>query len=130
MIDVTATMLPSTVMNDGSWDAQIAESATLSDSNSLFIRCARRTVCLAVRAGVLPAVVHLDRVAVGDVANRVVRSGDHLVAPFQPRENLEVLVACDAELDRNELHALALIANDEDAFRFFARFSRLELCGR
>src|SRR5262249_12543117 len=114
MIDVTATMLPSTVMNDRSLDAQIAASAILADSNSLFIPWARRPVCLAVRAGILPGVVHFDRVAVGDVANRVVRSSDHLVAPFQPRENLEVLVACDADLDRDELHVLALLANDED----------------
>src|ERR1043165_3277613 len=35
MIDVTATMLPSTVINDRSLAAQIAASAILADSNSL-----------------------------------------------------------------------------------------------
>ena len=37
MIDVTATMLPSTVMNDRSFDAQIAASAMPAASRNLFI---------------------------------------------------------------------------------------------
>src|SRR5437667_12481671 len=37
MIDVTATMLPSTVMNDRSFAAQIAASAIFADSRNLFI---------------------------------------------------------------------------------------------
>src|SRR5438874_8873860 len=37
MMDVTATMLPSTVMNDRSLAAQIAASAIIADSKNLFI---------------------------------------------------------------------------------------------
>ena len=37
MIDVTATMLPSTVINDRSLDDQIASSAIIADSKILFI---------------------------------------------------------------------------------------------
>src|ERR1700687_1313879 len=38
MIEVTATMLPSTVMNDRSLAAQIALSAIAADSRKLFMR--------------------------------------------------------------------------------------------
>ena len=37
MIDVTATMLPSTVMNDRSLAPQIAASAIFADSRNLFM---------------------------------------------------------------------------------------------
>src|SRR4029077_7930057 len=37
MIDITETMLPSTVMSDRSFDAQMASSAIPADSRSLFM---------------------------------------------------------------------------------------------
>ena len=95
MIDVTETMLPSTVMSDRSFDAQMASSAMPADSRSLFMAASGR-VCGQVgpegrqRSGAvwksalpfpspappappaLPALrrVHLDRVAVRHVRGR------------------------------------------------------------
>src|SRR5689334_2394197 len=61
MIDVTATMLPSTVMNDRSFAVQIASSAIRADSQNLFI------------ARLLLLRVHLHEIAVGHAADGVVR---------------------------------------------------------
>src|SRR5690242_5252658 len=109
MIDVTATMLPSTVMNDRSLALQIAASATAADSKIRCTSCRSRRLPAAaeteresaaaehaLRVARLP---DLDAVAVGEAADRVVRSGDHLIAVAQPAEHLEVLVAGDADFD-------------------------------
>src|SRR5436190_16793059 len=81
MIDVTATMLPSTVMNDRSFEDQIASSAMSADSMNLFMAPG-----LEGQEGpaypdhpvlLLGFIVHLHQIAVGHAANRVVRSGDH-----------------------------------------------------
>ena len=47
---------------------------------------------------------------------------------FRPPSDLEVLVAGDAHLDRDELGPA--VAHDEHAFGFLARLARLELGGR
>src|SRR5436309_13846390 len=75
MIDVTATMLPSTVMNDRSLDDQIASSAMSADSMNLFMAPGP--------ALLFRLVVHLHQSTVCHPADGVVRSGDHFVAAFQ-----------------------------------------------
>src|SRR4029077_8564692 len=94
MIDVTATMLPSTVIKDRSLADQIASRAISADSKILFIRGQEGLLLLSV--------VHLDQVAIAHSAHGIVRSGDHLVARLDAREHLEELVAGDAHLDRHE----------------------------
>src|SRR5258708_7582772 len=96
MIEVTATMLPSTVMNDRSLADQIASSAINADSKNLFIRRAEPAALL------LLGVVDLDQIAVRHAAHGVVRTGNHLVAGLEPTHDLEVLVAGDAHFDRQE----------------------------
>src|SRR5437773_12168765 len=91
MIDVTATMLPSTVMSDRSLDDQMASSAMRADSKNLFMAWL-----------LLRFVLHSDEVAVCHAANRIVRPCNHLVAHLQPGEDFKVLVARDAHLDRTE----------------------------
>src|SRR5215831_9265932 len=90
IIDVTATILPSTVMNDRSFAAQIASSAMRADSRNLFIR---RQDGQAPPA--LPALrgVYLHCVAVYHAADGVVRSGDDLIARLKAAQHLEILVA-------------------------------------
>src|SRR5215210_837947 len=78
MIDVTATMLPSTVMNDRSFDVQMASSAMKADSKNLFIGRSGGSRLLAL----LP-VVQFHQIAVGHATHRVVRADDHLVAGLQ-----------------------------------------------
>src|SRR5262249_11590120 len=83
MIDVTATMLPSTVLNDGSLADEIAARAIAADSRNLF------TVDSKGSSGLDPLIslafrdVHFHRVAVGHAAHRAVRAGDHDVAGLQ-----------------------------------------------
>src|SRR5580765_7235983 len=76
MIDVTATMFPRTVMNDRSLEDQIASSAMSADSMNLFMTQGQE--------GLAPLlfclVIHSHHIAVGHATNRVVRSGDDLVA--------------------------------------------------
>src|SRR5580692_10450077 len=119
MIDVTATMLPRTVMNDRSLAPQIALSAIAAESRNLFMR---------VWAGpALPGllrVVDLDLIAVGHPAHRVVRAGDDLIAFPRARHHLEILVAGDAHLDRHELGLVR--ADHEHAFGFLAGLPRLQ----
>src|SRR5262245_10822797 len=105
MIDVTATMLPSTVMNDRSLAPQIASSAIPADSRSLFMRghegLERRDrqdgpnrhdlildlpafpACPAQQESLPFCRVHFYRVAVGHTAHRVVGAGDDLIAGLQ-----------------------------------------------
>ena len=113
MIDVTATMLPSTVMSDRSLAAQMALSAMPAASRYLFT------------AGLSAGWLHPDRIAVSHAAHVVVRAGDDLIARFHARQHLEVAVARDADLDRHELRAS--VADDENAFGLLARLSRLQL---
>src|SRR5262249_10320076 len=127
MIDVTATMLPRTVMNDRSLADQIASRAISADSAKLRMvvmwdRCAPSGL-----PGPL-GVVHLHQIAVGHAADGVVGAGDHLIAGFQPAEHLEVLVAGDSHLDREKLGAA--LVHQEHAFHFLPRLSRLQLRGR
>src|SRR5262245_29089674 len=103
MIEVTATMFPSTVINDRSLDPQIASSAIPADSRSLFILARERLERLegqerqtARSREYLPAHlalpaqqeslgfgrVHFYRVAVGHAAHRVIRAGDDLITDF------------------------------------------------
>src|SRR4051794_12974735 len=124
MMDVTATMLPSTVMNDRSLADQMAASAIFADSRMVFITRPGRGGWLP-RLGprpvpLVPLVVDLHGIAVRDVADRVVRPGDDLVARVHPGEHFEELVARDAHLDRDELDALFLLPHDEHALHFLA----------
>src|SRR5713226_9240247 len=93
MMDVTATMLPSTVMNDRSFDDQMASSAIIADSNSLFI-APPAPPALPALLGFLP-VIHLHQIPICHSAHRVVGTGDHLVTRLQARQHFEVLVAGD-----------------------------------
>src|SRR5581483_2095059 len=123
MIDVTATMLPRTVMNDRSFADQIASNAIRADSQSLFIRLRgprdRRLLLLGV---------DLHGVAVRHAADGVVRSGDHLIAGLQPGEHLEVALAGYAELNGDELGAV--VAQDEHAFGFLPHLAGFQFLGR
>src|SRR6185295_18890695 len=119
MIEVTATMLPSTVMNDRSLADQMASSAISDASKSLFI---------SGSGGALPAllhIIHLHQIAVGHAPHRVVRAGDHLVAALEAAQHLEVLVAGNAHLDREEFRAA--VAHQEHALHFLPRLPGLEL---
>src|SRR5438552_148054 len=149
MIDVTATMLPRTVMKDRSLADQIASSAIMADSQYLFMACGNRgeiawqafsyargappPLARARRRGpqALPALlllrVYLHEISVLHPSNGVVRSGDDLVARPKAGEHLEVLVARDAHLDRHELGTAA--PDDEHAFGFLARLPGFELGG-
>src|SRR5476649_244211 len=114
MIEVTATMLPSTVMNDRSLADQIASSAIIADSKILF---------MPGRLGhprdlFFHLVVDLDQIAVCHAADRIVRPRDHLVAGLDPGQHFEILVARDPHLDRHELRLA--VAHGEHAFCFLA----------
>src|SRR4026208_2505007 len=125
MIDVTATILPSTVISERSLADQMALSAMAAASRYLFIagrrwpisRSASR-IPVRVRVG-----LHPHRVAVGHAADAAVRARDDLVAGLGPRKRLEIAIAGDADLDRQELRASFL--DQEDTFGFFPRLSRL-----
>ena len=130
MIDVTATMLPSTVISDRSFEPQMAWSAIDADSRILlrFSTVDGLPQPCQARPPYLPLAVvfsTLTVVAVGHAADRVVRPGDDLVAGLEARDDLEVLVAGNAHLDRQELDRLAL-ADDEHAFGFLARLAGLQ----
>src|SRR5690349_8014114 len=116
MIDVTATMLPSTVMKDRSLAAQIASSAMSADS-------AKLRMGLAGLPGLL-RIVHLHRIAVGHAAHGVVGPRDDLIGRLQARQHLEILVARDPHLDRHELGAA--VADDEDALHLLPRLPGLQ----
>src|SRR5262249_24395780 len=110
MIDVTATMLPSTVMNERSFAAQMAESAMPPDSRNwptLLPNFLIQSPDLLRRL----LVVHLDQIAVGHAPDRVVRTGHHLIARLQAVEDFEVFLSRDSHLDRNELRGA--VAHDE-----------------
>ena len=117
MIDVTATMLPSTVMNDRSLAAQIASSAISADSRNLFIELSYFGFVVSTLTGSPSAMPRTE------LYGPVITWSPAL----RPDEHLEVLVAGDAHLDRHEL-GLA-VADDEHAFGFLARLARLELGG-
>src|SRR6476620_11907250 len=127
MIDVTATMLPSTVMNDRSLEDQIASSAMSADSMNLFIAPGLEGRGPAYPALLLRLVVHFHQIAVGHAANRVVRSGDHFVAAFQTAQHLEVLVARDPHLDGDEFRLAR--AHQEHALGFLACLARFQFGG-
>src|SRR6188768_2797927 len=107
MIDVTATMLPSTVMNDRSLPAQMAASARRMASMNF---CMRRP-CRA--SGPVLRFLGLHGVPFLQVSHRIEGAGDHLVARLESVQHLEVLVAGDAGLDRDERRGLVL--DQEDA---------------
>src|SRR5262245_25738872 len=116
MIDVTATMLPSTVMNERSFAVHIASSAIAAESRNLF------TSTCSLLFG---RVVDLDEIPVAHAADRRVRSGDDLIAGLESVQDLEVLVAGDAHLDRHELRLA--VADEEHAFGFLPRLPGLQL---
>src|SRR6185436_14059833 len=127
MIDVTATMLPSTVMNDRSFDAQIVESARPAASRKWLTGGCRRS------GGLLPDLpdpggFDPDGVSVGHGTDRGEGTGDHLVAGFQAAEDLEVLLAGDTHLDRHKLRPA--VAHDEHALGFFSRLPGGQFGGR
>src|SRR4051812_17968087 len=95
MIDVTATMFPSTVRNDRSLFVQMAFSAMPAASKNWFMVAWRRSLLLdGARSG--GGRFHLDRGAVGELAHRGERADDHVVAVLHARQDLEVLVPGDA----------------------------------
>ena len=122
MIDVTATMLPSTVISERSLAAQIALSAMPAASRYLF------TMAYGVSRSLAFERLHPHRIAVGHAAHVVVRTGDHLIAGLDARQHLEVAIAGDADLDRHELGAS--VADDEDAFGLLARLPGSSSRGR
>src|SRR5688500_19182322 len=90
MIEVTATMLPSTVMNERSLPAQMAESASRMASMNFCMRASRP------RSGAVFRLLGFDEVAVLQVSHRIEGAGDDLVARLEAGQHLEVLVAGDA----------------------------------
>src|SRR4029453_15850103 len=96
MMEVTATMLPSTIMNDRSLFAQMADSAMPIESRIWFIASRARNWRLTLGAVVRFRRLDLDEIAGLEIADRVEGAGDHLVAGLQARHHLEVLVAGDA----------------------------------
>src|SRR6059058_5796931 len=82
MIEVTATMFPSTVISERSFADQMASSAIFADSRNLpmVVGCGRDLPALPAA---LPAVVHLHQIAVGHAADRVVWSRDHLIVRLE-----------------------------------------------
>src|SRR5882672_12619557 len=107
MIEVTATMLPSTVINDRSFEPQIASSAMPADSRSLFTQCPNHEdhegtksvlqmepfvsfVSSWSHLSVLRSGVDLHGRAFLQVADRIVRTGHDLVARFEACDDLEV----------------------------------------
>ncbi len=99
MIDVTATMLPSTVISERSFAAQMALSAMPAASRYLFTASRLR----AYSGWRLRRRLHSYRIAIGHSAHVVVRAGDDLVSGLDSREHLEVPIARDADLHRHEL---------------------------
>src|SRR5512140_1900134 len=95
MIDVTATMFPSTVRNDRSLFAQIAPSAMRAASRNWFTL--RLGGCSALGG------LDLDGGAIGELAHGAERPHDHAVAFLEPADDFEVLPTDDAGLDRHEL---------------------------
>src|SRR5215831_5470985 len=72
-------------------------------------------------------VVDFYRIAICDIADRVVRSGDDLVARLQARHDFEILVTGNAHLDRHEFDGLGLVAtNDEDTIGFLPCLARFQ----
>ncbi len=129
-IEVTATMLPSTVMNDRSLLAQMACSA-IADGVEDLVHVSDRPCplsgssasCRSATASLLPA--HF--LAVGQLAHRGERPGDHVVARLEAVEHLEILLPGHADLDGRE-HRAAL-PEHEHAFGLLARVSRRRLVG-
>ena len=109
-------MFPSTVISDRSLLPQIVCSARRIDSR----------ICTGVAGGAWAA-SDLHRRAVRQLAHRIERPGDHLVARLQSREHLEVALAGDADLHRLEHDAP--VADDEHAFRFLPRLAGRRLGG-
>src|SRR5262245_33416643 len=104
IIDVTATMLPRTVISERSFAAQMAAMAMPAASRNLFTRASLGALwrrCRRVRLR-----IDLYLIAVGDAAYRVIRACDHLIAVLDSRQHLEEPIAGDAELDRHELRAV------------------------
>src|SRR5687768_7896688 len=99
MIDVTATILPSTVMSDRSFDDQMALSAIPAASRYLFNR--GQTPCQKLSWGLTPVRrrwLNFDRVAVVHVPNVVVRARYHLISGFEAGQHFEVPIAGDTDL--------------------------------
>src|SRR6187455_2147554 len=89
-IEVTATMLPSTVMNDRSLFAQMALSAIRTDSRICDMPLARALAALLGCGGRrrddgLAGLLQADDLPVGQLAHRRERPGDHLIARRKSR---------------------------------------------
>src|SRR4051794_27854104 len=95
MIDVTATMFPSTVRNERSLFVQIALSAIPTASRNWFMG-ARKPNLLLDRCRPGGRRFDLHRRVVGQLADRRERPDDHAVAVLHAREYLKILVAGDA----------------------------------
>src|SRR5215471_482316 len=120
MMEVTATMFPSTVRNDRSLYSQIARSAMAADSRNW-------PMCLLLGGGG-PAArrgFDLHGRAVAQLAHRAERPDDHLIAGGHARQPFEILFAGDAGLDRREDRLVPL--DDEDAFELLPLLARLQL---
>src|SRR5437588_10651054 len=127
MMEVTATMFPSTVRNDRSLYSQMAWRAMPAASRNCSIIgrriggtrpvrlfCSDR--CRARRR------VDLHRSAVLQLAHRAEWTDDDLVARFEAGQHFEVLLTRDAGLHRQELRFVVL--RDEDAFELLALLVR------
>src|SRR6185436_16095219 len=70
-------------------------------------------------------------VAVRDVADRIVRTRDDLIAGLEPLQHLEVFIARYAHFDRKKLDGLVLaLTNDEHAFGFLPGLTWLQFFRR
>src|SRR5436190_12978422 len=108
MMDVTATMFPSTVRNDRSLFAQMALSARTTASRNSCMTSARPGRSLGWRARRTPdRHFHFDRRSIGQLTHRREWTDDHFVAFLETGEDLEILLAGDSGLDGHE-HGFAV----------------------
>src|SRR4029450_11910457 len=118
MMDVTATMFPSTVRNDRSLYSQIARSAMVADSRNWF------TSSLLHNRRTLRG-LDFHRRAVTKLADRAERPDDHLIPSVYTGEPFEVLLPGNAGLHRRE-HRLVVL-DDEHALEFLPLLAGLQL---
>src|SRR4051812_4105220 len=124
MIEVTATMFPSTVRNERSLLVQIAFSAMPTASRNWFMGARTASLLLGDSASRRRR-FDLHRRVVGQLADRRERSDDDAVAVLDAGQDLEVLVAGDPGLDWHE-DSLG-VAHHEHAFQLLARLARFQL---
>ena len=120
MIDVTATMLPSTVRNDRSLFAQIAWSAIAADFEELVHFCGG---VLAVRRAAPRST--LTAAPSRELAHRAERTDDDAVASFRPESTSKYFSPAMPVLTGTNIRLV--VPDHEDAFDLLALLAGLEL---